>query len=112
MPIKEPNQLGVIGPIRCPCGQVISPATNEYYRLLKAGHSKKYALDHCGLPTRSPLIDVAPASECCNAYIMCYIDSTMLHLMYNEVAMYSDQKRGQAPHGQAPHYDKKDSKEA
>jgi len=92
MPIKDVEHLGMIAPVRCPCGQVIAPAANEYLRLIRSGRTKKEALENCGLPTRSPLLQQAPASECCNAYLMCYIDSTPIHMMYHEVAQIAENK--------------------
>ncbi len=91
MPVKEVQHLGVIGPIRCPCGQVIAHAANRYDELRKQGQSMKHALDNCGLSTQGPIIAGAPASECCRAYIMCSIDlTTNTHQLYQEVVQYNE----------------------
>lgn len=97
MPVTKAEQLGVIGPVRCPCGQVIAWAANRFHELRKQGKSQKEALDQCGIPTQSPLIEGAPASECCRAYIMCSVDLTSSHLMYREVSQYAELKRAPFP---------------
>lgn len=93
MPIKDSSKLGVIGQVRCPCGRVIAPALNLYHHFIQNGQTKKYALDHCGIPLHGPLNDKTAASECCRAYIMCTIDLTSTQLMYQEVANYAEHTR-------------------
>ena|SRR5438477_12980977 len=72
--------------IRCfGCNREIQTSVNKYYELIAKGYNKKYALDHCGVPTTSLFSSDKEGGLppiCCRSIIMTTVDASPSHSIY------------------------------
>lgn len=83
-------------PVRCfSCNEDLQPAYIKYCELIRQGKSKKEALDNCGLPLQSTVVDTKNPwftlpSICCRTTLMCNIDNSTIHNAYQFVVIWQE----------------------